>query len=143
MIWRAPIKIVPSEPGAETCLLYRIDGGTWRLASSSRYVVLGRISPGSHAIEFAAREQRDFRDPTPVRIGVVYAPDPEHIVSSRLKPLASTNARTASWARSSIMMAGPVVIPVLEKKLAEAKGQPTLAARLKALLAELRPKTKP
>jgi hypothetical protein len=144
VVWRAPVKLVASEPGAVPYLVYRLDGGgAWRLARSRRYVSLGRTTPGRHTVELAAREQRLYRDPSPLRLSLVYAPDPEAIVSARMKLLASKSPKTAARAASDIALAGPGVVAVLERKLAEAGDDAALAERLRALIDKLRKRSAP
>jgi len=140
VLWEAPVKLVPSEPKAKPYLYYRIDGAGWRLARSGGRVLLGRLERGQHDIELAAQERGFYRDRTPVRLRIDYWPSPDHIVSTRVAALAGKSAKAALRAQSEIAMAGPIVVPALERTLAEAKDQPGLAARLEALLARLRPR---
>ena len=144
VLWEPPVAMTPSERGATPYLVYRIDGGTWRLARSRRHVLFGRLSAGTHRVELAAREQGRYRDATPLSLSVVYAPNPEHIVASRLKLLTSSSAKVVARAQSDIVLAGPMVASAVERHLAAAKDQPELAARLQALLTRLRaPAAKP
>ena len=143
ILWRVPVKLVPSSPEAEPLLLYRIDGGSWRSARSRKYIGMWTLAPGPHVVELAARESRVYRDPTPVRIAVIYSPDPEGIVSRRLKLLASSESKAVARAMADIALAGPRVLPVVQRHLAKAEKGSALAARLASLLARLRRKYEP
>jgi len=141
VVWRVPVRLVPSAAGATPTLVYRVDGGAWRVARSRRFVYLAGVRPGEHVVELAAREEGYYRDPSPLRLPFVYAPDYEQIVAERLERLASSNNAVAVRAEADIRLAGPGVVPALKRKLAQAAGQPALAARIKALLKRLSPKT--
>ena len=143
ILWRVPVKLVPSSPEAEPLLLYRIDGGSWRSARSRQYIGMWTLTPGTHAVELAARESRVYLDPTPVRATVVYAPDAEEIVARRLKLLASAESKVASRAMADIALAGPQILPVVQRHLAKATKGSALATRLASLLARLQRKYEP
>jgi hypothetical protein len=137
VVWRLPAEAVASEPDAVPELAYRVDGGAWRLAGDSKSLPIGGFEPGVHVIEIATQEGDAWRDLTPLRLSVKYAPDYNFIVESRLDILASGDAKRAEAALAEIHMAGPEVIPILSEKLAEARKWSRAIERLTELLQAL------
>jgi len=135
--WTVPVKAVPSEPGAASKLTYRIDGGSWTDLSDGKPILTGAIEPGAHIVDFAAVEDEEYRDPTPIRLAVTYEPDFRFIVESRLHLIMGDDPSKAEQALSEIRMAGPEVIPVLKEKLEEARKAARLASALERLLREI------
>jgi hypothetical protein len=135
VVWEAPAVAVPSVNGAAAELAYRVDGGEWRIARHGK-VVFGGLEPGEHLVEVAAKEGAHL-DPTPLRLTVTYAPDFDFIVASRLDIIAGPDLDRTKEALDEIHLAGPAVVPILEKRLAEARTAATLTGALETLLRRL------
>jgi len=121
VVWSPPVNLVPSEPSAQPYLTYRIDEGLWAKVTDGQAIPVAALSPGKHVIELAAMEGQRYRDPTPIRVAFRYEPDYAFIVSSRLAELSSTDLMVAEKARLEIMLAGPEVLPALERELDAAR----------------------
>jgi len=136
VFWQVPVKAVPSSPEARCTIMYRIDGGEWQSAEGGR-ARTGGLPPGRHTAEFAARQQGGLRDQSPVRVEFDYRPDYEFIVESRMDALSDPDPEVARRAMDEIRSAGPDVMPVLERKLQEARRAARMARELQRAIEQL------
>ncbi|MFO7958476.1 MAG: hypothetical protein R6X33_15415 [Candidatus Brocadiia bacterium] len=138
IFWRPPVRAVPSADGQEPVLFWRMEGGEWQRLSQGGVSFAGQ-EPGEYALEFVAREEGVYGDPTPLRVSVEYAPDYEFIVESRLDQLTSHEHKRRQRAIDAIKAAGPEVIPILKEKLEAAREAARRAGILQTLVRELEP----
>jgi hypothetical protein len=136
VVWVAPVKAVPSSPDAQVWIEYRIDDGQWRTAQDGK-VPTGSLKPGRHTAEFAANEKDGLRDKTPVRVEFDYAPDYAFIVESRMAALTGQDQDAARRAMDEVRSAGPDALPVLQRKLDEARKSGRTAADLEGAIEKL------
>jgi hypothetical protein len=141
VVWKALVEPVPCEVGNQPTLVYRIDGGEWQAARDDNRIPLGGLQPGSHMVEIAAQEDEAYRDPTPLHLDLYYDPDFQFIVQSRLEALSCGDPARAQQALQEIRMAGPQVIPILERTLSGAREAAALVRPLEQLIRELAPQS--
>jgi len=137
VVWAAPVELVPTERDACPQLSYRIDSGQWQAASEDHIIPVAGLEPGKHVIELAAVEEEFYRDLSPLRLRVRYAPDFNFIVQCRLDMLACDDRALRDKAFAEIRMAGPEVIPILEEKLREAREAMKLVRPLEGFLRQI------
>lgn len=138
VFWRPPVRAVPSEDGEEPVLFWRMEGGEWQRLSEAG-VSFGGQEPGEYALEFVAREEELYADPSPLHVRVEYAPDYQFIVESRLAQLTSHEHKRRQRAIDAIKAAGPEVVSILKEKLQEAREAARRAGILQTLVRELEP----
>ena len=137
VVWVAPVELIPSEPGVAVQLAYRVDEGPWEVAGEGKTILMGGQEPGNHVVDIAAQEGKEYRDPTLVRLDVEYVPDFEFIVNSRLATIIGDDPEQVQTALSEIETAGPAVIPIIKRKLAEVREAAQLIGPLEKLLREI------
>ncbi|MCK4324773.1 MAG: hypothetical protein KAW89_09605, partial [Armatimonadetes bacterium] len=137
VVWMAPVELIPSEPGVAVQLAYRVDEGPWEVAGEGKTIPMGGREPGNHVVEIAAQETEEYRDPTPVRLDIEYVPDFEFIVSSRLGTIIGDDPEQVQTALLEIETAGPAVLPIIKRKLAEVREAARLVGPLEKLLREI------
>jgi len=86
LTWEPPVSALPSSPGEEPRLEYRIDEGPWREMTQEGAVSFVGSATGDHEIEVTAVEEGFWRDPTPVILEVEYDLDFEKVVESASRP---------------------------------------------------------
>ena len=116
---------------------YRVNDGEWRTAHRGGMVMFGGLEPGEYRVQVAACEDNRYYDSTPLDFSVKYAPDYDGIIERRLGIIIGDDPERARAAFSEIKMAGPRIIPTLEKRLREASKATRLIRTLEQLLQEL------
>ena len=133
IIWTPPVWAKPSDSKELARVVYRTGDGEWEDASSGR-ISMAPFKPGTYEIEFTAQEYPMFRDPTPVRLKVTYAPDARCIVEKRMAALAGEDTQR-SWAvRKELLEAGPLIVPVIREKLREGPENPRVREAFEEIL---------
>jgi len=117
LTWEPPVSALPSGPGEEPRLEYRIDEGPWREMTQEGAVSFVGSATGDHEIEVTAVEEGFWRDPTPVILEVEYDLDFEKVVESAMERLLSTDRPDVSSLVDDLAAAGPGVLPVLRERI--------------------------
>lgn len=140
MEWRPPVLIEKTSEEATPTLLWRIGAGDWRQASGDGPISFADVEPGTYQIEFCAQEEDLWRDPSPLRLTVTFAPDYEKIVAAYLEQLTTGNAARRRHAMEMLSSLGVEAVPAMEHRLEEAERAALLVHPLREILEELRPK---
>ena len=140
--WRPPVEPVPSGEGQSPALLWRLDDGEWQPLEDG-VLLLGGLRPGAHVAEFAAVEEKQYRDAKPVRVEFTYAPDYELIVARRMDDLLGGDVIKSADAQRELSAAGQGALDELRRRLTQLSKEGQATDRLRQVLLRLEEDQRP
>jgi hypothetical protein len=106
LCWAVPATAAFSPQGHDIRLEYRLNQGDWSVLDPRVGLPFGGMAPGRYVVEVATVEDEYWRDPSPVRFEVEYAPDYEFVVESRMARLTGDDPADARRALEEIESGG-------------------------------------
>ncbi len=128
--WQPPVELRPTDNTATQTMFWRVGDGAWRPVPSDNIIKLLSLEPGRHLLTFVAEEDGFWRDASPTKITIHYAPDYGVAIERRTRELLHSEASVRARARQELIELGSVAGEVIKGRIKKIEEEAKLLAPL-------------